>query len=142
MPRLSSTQVDQLFRSCLWDDEQIAGLAYEEIQARSFVAEGVVHTVGFDPAKIQRARPRIDDMLDELDPKFAQGWSFLNLCWDRHGEQWTGFHLVVEQLVQMGMAIGRVRYCLPRDMWSALPGAMPYVIVSPKATAEAPPIKL
>jgi hypothetical protein len=38
-------------------------------------------------------------------------------------------HQRVEQLVQLGIAVGKIRYLLPRDMWDALPGGMPYFVV-------------
>ena len=55
--------------------------------------------------------------------------SFLDACMDKHGNQWTDFHQTMEQLVQLGIAIGEVEYCLPRDLWSALPGGVPFLVV-------------
>ena len=48
---------------------------------------------------------------------------------DRDEHQWTGEHRVMEQLFVLGIGIGHVRYCFPRDMWKSLPGSMPYMIV-------------
>lgn len=72
-------------------------------------------------------------MLDKLPEQFHEatggGWSFLNACNDRHGNQWTGLHQRMEQLFQLGIALGRVSYCLPREFWSAMPGGVPYIVV-------------
>jgi len=55
------------------------------------------------------------------------GWSFLNLCSTKDEKQWTGLHERMEQLICLGMAIGKVSYCCPREMWPSLLGGMPYV---------------
>lgn len=36
---------------------------------------------------------------------------------------------MVEQLVQLGIALGKVKYCLPREAWKNLPGGVPYFMV-------------
>jgi len=56
--------------------------------------------------------------------------SFLNACQDRNGNQWTDLHQRMEQLFVLGQAAGFVSCLLPRDMWAALPGGMPYYVVS------------
>ena len=72
-------------------------------------------------------------MLSELPDEFrvsgGGGWSFLQACNDRHGTQWTGFHQAMEELFMLGMAAGLVTELLPRDLWDALPGGMPYYAV-------------
>jgi hypothetical protein len=72
-------------------------------------------------------------MLAELPDMFKEsgggGWSFLNACDDRHGNQWTGLHQRMEQLFQLGIGIDKVECQLPREVWPALPGGMPYYIV-------------
>ena len=73
-------------------------------------------------------------MLGELPDEFHQvgggGWSFLNACNNRHGELWTGEHRIMELLVMLGIGIGRVRFVMPRDLWSEMPGGMPYFMVT------------
>lgn len=32
----------------------------------------------------------------------------------------------------LGLATKRVQYCLPRDLWEALPGNVPYFVVMEK----------
>lgn len=122
---LTGERVSAVFMACLFRDG-------EDISDH-IVAEGIVHTVGFHPGRIEEHRQEIQDMLAELPDEFKAsgggGYSFLNACFDKHGNQWTGLHQTQEQLVQLGIAIGEVAYCLPRDLWGVFPGGMPYFTV-------------
>jgi hypothetical protein len=122
---LTGDHVNAVFADCLFKDG--------EDTSEYIVAEGIVRTVGFHPGRIEEHRQEIHDMLAELPDEFKTsgggGMSFLNACIDKHGNQWTGLHLTQEQLVQLGIAIGEVEYCLPREAWGAFPGGMPYFMV-------------
>ena len=122
---LTPQHVEAVFMDCLFIDG--------EDTSDHIVAEGIVRTVGFHPGRIEQHRQEIHDMLAELPDEFKTsgvgGYSFLNACMDKHGNQWTGMHQTQEQLVQLGIAIGEVEYCMPRDMWVAFPGGMPYIMV-------------
>lgn len=122
---LTPQHVETVFMDCLFNDDEDSN--------EHIVAEGIVSTVGFHPGRIEEHRREIHDMLAELPDEFKTsgggGYSFLNVCMDKHGNQWTGLDLIMEQLVQLGIAIGEVEYCLPRDMWSVLPNGMPYFMV-------------
>lgn len=122
---LDPQRVTNIFLDCLFKDG-------EETKDH-VVAEGIVQTVGFHPGRLEDHRSEIEALLGELPDEFKAsnggGWSFLNACMDRHGNQWTGLHQVMEQLVQLGIAIGKVEYQLPREAWSALPGGMPYFVI-------------
>jgi len=97
-------------------------------------AEGISCNIGFHPARLESHKDEIVAMLDELPDDFKEsgggGMSFLNACNDKHGNQWTGFHQRMEQLFQLGIGIGKVKLLMPREMWSALPGGMPYYVVT------------
>jgi hypothetical protein len=71
-------------------------------------------------------------MLAELPDNFHEkkggGWTFLNGCMDRHGNQW-GEQINVDELVMLGQGLGLAKYQLPREMWSVFPGGMPYFSV-------------
>lgn len=105
------------------------------------VVLGIVRKFGFDPAKIAAHKEEIRALLDDMPETFHMGggggWSFLNLCNDRHGEQWTGLHQTMEELVALGEAAGMAKYLMPREMWSAFPGGMPYVGFDTRAKAPA-----
>lgn len=73
-------------------------------------------------------------MLSELPKEFKKesggGMSFLNACNTSKGEQWTGEHAKMEQLFALGIASGMVECLLPRELWSSLPGGVPYYVVT------------
>ena len=123
---LDPQRVEAIFFNCLFKDN--------EDTSNRVVAEGIVNTVGFNPERVERHKAEIAALLDELPDQFMKssggGWSFLNACNDKHGNQWTGNQQRMEQLFQLGIAIGKVEYQLPRDVWSELPGGMPYLVIN------------
>lgn len=98
---------------------------------------GVTRNFGFDPAKIEEAKPKVSALLHELSNDFfpgegnGGGGSFLNLCNDKNGRQWTDYHGVMESLCVIAFATGQGRFLLPREAWAGLPGGMPYVVFTP-----------
>jgi hypothetical protein len=38
-------------------------------------------------------------------------------------------HATMEQLILLGVGIGKVKSLMPREMWDVLPGGMPYYVV-------------
>ena len=122
---LTPDHVESVFIDCLFKEG--------EDTSTQIVAEGIVSSAGFNPERIEAHRQEILDMLAELPDEFkvnsGGGMSFLNACLDRHGNQWTGMHRTMEHLFQLGIATGKATYLLPRELWSALPGGMPYISV-------------
>lgn len=122
---LDPERVNAVFMDCLFKDG--------EDTSKYVKAEGIQHTVGFNPERLQSHKAEIEAMLDELPDEFKKsgggGWSFLNACNDKRGNQWTGLHQRMEQLFQLGIGISKVQYQMPREMWSILPGGMPYLVV-------------
>ena len=98
----------------------------------ALVVEGIVQSFGFSREKISEHKKEIRALLDSMPKEFHKdtgvGMSFLNLCMTKNGVQW-GEHSDMEALVVLGIAAGMASYCLPRPMWSALPGGMPYVVI-------------
>jgi hypothetical protein len=128
MDNLSSA-VEATFTDCTADDDTLDTLE----------VEGIVHTARFDRTKVLARQRDIALLLDELPIEFksqeqggGDGHSFLNACNDRNGNQWTGFHLTMEQLFLLGIATGQAEWCLPRELWEVFPGGMPYIKVTPK----------
>lgn len=122
---LTVERVNDTFMACLFQNG--------EDTTNHIVAPGLQMRVGFHPGRIAENRDAIHEMLGELPDDFKTsgggGYSFLNLCMDKHGNQWTGDHRTMEQLVTLGIAIGEVEYCLPRELWGAFPGGVPYLMV-------------
>lgn len=118
MSKLSSEKVKEVFLDCLFQENE---------DKTNFVeVEGITFTAGFHPGRLENHQPEIVEMLDELPESFHEGMSFLAACEDKHGEQWTGLHQIMEQLFLLGIGIGKVVCLLPREAWSVLPGGMPY----------------
>ncbi len=123
---LSVERVTSIFMNCLFKDG--------EDTDTYILAPGIfLGDVGFHPARIEKNRPKIVAMLNELPDSFQEsgggGMSFLSACFDRNGRQWTGLHSVMEQLFQLGSAIGMVGYLMERELWPVLPGGLPYLVV-------------
>jgi len=120
--KLTSEKVTEIFLDCRSENP------------RHPVTTGIVHSVKFDPAKLEKHRTAIGELLQELPVEFrpkavggGDGWSFLQACDDKDGHQWTGMHMVMEQLFLLGFATDQAKILLPREIWDALPGGMPYI---------------
>ncbi len=122
---LRADKVTAVFEDCLFKDG--------EDTSQHVKAEGIIITVGFHPDRLKQHESEIVALLAELPNEFQEsgggGMSFLQACVDRHGNLWTGLHQVMEQLFLLGIASGKVVCPMPRNMWSALPGGMPYYMV-------------
>ncbi|MES3018192.1 MAG: hypothetical protein V4721_10455 [Bacteroidota bacterium] len=122
-----SERVHETFMNCLFSDEESTDI--------HVIGEGVQTKVGFHPERLKAAEPTIAEILDEMPDEFKKnagggGWSFLNLCHDKNGNQWADLHKTMDELVMLGVATGKISFLLPRELWSSLPGGMPYLVIS------------
>ena len=124
---LTAENVVETMKSCLFPDEGEPDLT------KAVMVEGITAKFGFDPERLKAKEADIVSMLAQLPPQFRHdvggGYSFLAACERADGVQW-GEQRTVDELFVLGMAIGKVKPCLPRAMWSALPGGMPYYVVT------------
>jgi len=122
---LSCENVDKVFEDCLFKDC--------EDTAKALVVDGIISKFGFNPVKIAEHKEDITSMLSELPNSFRKsgggGMSFLNACMTEGGEQW-GEHRNMELLFCLGIGVGLVEYCMPREMWNIFPGGMPYLVIN------------
>ena len=102
-------------------------------------AEGIVARFGFHPERLKSHEQEIRDLVMELPDEFRMskggGWSFLNMCNDREGYQWADLHKTMEMLLVLGIAVGVMTIQIPRELWSMMPGGVPYVAVIDIETA-------
>lgn len=136
---LTGENVDRVFRDCLLSDDdprqsEVEGLEdMDSLPDWMIPAEGVTFHTGFVREAVESHRTDIRDMLSELPGEFHKsaggGMSFLQMCEDKNGKQWTGMHSTVEQLLLLGVAAGYASYPLPREMWKVMPGGVPYVTI-------------
>lgn len=121
MTILSAERVEAVFMDSL--------IKSDEDKSQQLVIEGITTKVGFHPNRLASHREEIEVMLNELPEGFKKGWSFVMACDDKYGNQWTGFHLRMEQLFQLGLGIEKVELLTPREMWPVLPYGLPYYLV-------------
>lgn len=121
--KLTHSAVEEILQDCLSDDQ-------------TFPVKGIVGTYCFNIGKLEEHCEQIVELLLELPDVFMMskggGGSFLQACYDKHGNHW-GEHLMMEALFCLGQALGLVTSVLPRELWSALPGGMPYYCVKDTA---------
>lgn len=126
---LKSEKVTEIFLDCLLEEMP------EDLNTVTIV-DGITIKVVFDPEKLKKHKKTIVDFLNQLPSNFHEkeggGYSFLGACNDRNENLWTGEHKVMQELFCLGMAIGRVKYCMPREAWTTLPGGMPYLVITEK----------
>ena len=114
-------RISDIVRDCLFREGEDTSTAV--------LAEGIVRKFGFHPDRLKGHQSEIVAMLEQLPEEFHNdGWSFLNACIDRDGNQW-GEQRDVEELFALGGALGIVKCQMPRDMWSMLPGGVPYYTI-------------
>lgn len=120
------------------DPEQVAATfaACESTDDDALEIDAIATSVRLSETECKRHGELILAMLLELPDEFRAsaggGWSFLNACMDRHGNQWTGLHARMAQLFALGMGAGLVECQLPRSVWDVLPGGMPYYVIKDK----------
>lgn len=125
MEKLSASAVEDILKDCLFKEG--------EDHSNAVLSEGITATFGFHPERLEKHKQAIRELLYELPPEFRKGvggggWSFLNACVDKNGNQW-GEHQNIEQLLVLGIATKQAGYCTPRDFCRILPGGMPYIFV-------------
>lgn len=120
---LNSEKVISIFNDCVCEKFSQDAVEYTSIK-----------TVSLNSQKLKEHETEIYTMLKELPEEFmvegGGGYSFLMACNDKHGNQWTGLHSVMEQLFLLGLGINKVQCLMPREFWRVLPGGMPYYVVS------------
>lgn len=130
---ISADAVEQAFLDCLYKQEELEGLPPGEPPVGVVAVEGIVRRYGFHPERLEAKRLAVLTWLKALPTEFHKtgggGWSFLNACNQSDGRQWTGSHRHMEQLFCLALGLGLAECQMPREMWSALPGGMPYYIV-------------
>ena len=123
---LTSQNVEKVFFNCLFKEGENTN--------NPVIANGIMAKVGFHEERLNNNSDNIISMLNKLPKDFQKdsggGMSFLNACDDYNGNQWTSLHKIMEQLFMLGLALGKVKCLMPRDMWKMLPGGMPYYVIN------------
>lgn len=126
---LTSKNVEDIIKDCLAEDEE---------NPNGIQIEGILHTYLLDTVKLEVHREDIRSMIEQLPKEFLKsgggGWSFLNLCMRADGVQWTGLHWVQEQFFAIAAGLSMAKIQIPRNLWSAFPGGMPYIVFDPEGS--------
>ena len=130
---IDAKEVHAILIDCLYRDSEIID---GKPSPDPIISEGILQPFGLHPERIASHAQRIHEILLALPEPFREdkggGWSFLNACNDANGDQW-GEHISMNALFVLGMAAGKCRLVVPREMWSVLPGEMPYYAVATPA---------
>lgn len=134
--KLTADNVHAMIRKCLpesvspEDEERLRN--GEEVPGYT-LTRGVMGGFCFLTSKLNENLADIESMLKDLPPEFMKssggGMSFLNACMTKDGEHWAE-HPTIEELICLGMGVKLVEFVMPREMWSILPGGMPYFVVA------------
>lgn len=120
--------VHNCFFECMFKDNEIVD---RKPPADAVIVDGIIHKFGFHPGRLAENKEKIREVLNQMPVEFFKegggGWSFLNLCMTRDNIQW-GEHRDMEQLVVLAIAMGMAKYLMPKEVWQALPGGMPYIV--------------
>lgn len=135
---LITENVEAVARDCRFTNDELAELEGEpsedNLPEGAVVVPGVIRTFVFHPGRLESHRADVVSMIEQLPTEFLRegggGWTFLNLCMRRDGVQWTSFQTAQESLYVLAAGLGLARFQLPREVWEALPGAMPYLVFS------------
>lgn len=131
MLELTTGNVNKTFMNCLFEDEEIKGKDDKDI---IYVpVKGIMTNIGFHPERLESHREEVKELLSQLPEPFFKskggGWSFLNMPMNNKNEQW-GEQRNAEQLLLLGMGLGLAEIQLPRELWSTLPGGVPYLCIN------------
>lgn len=121
---ISSQKVSEIFQDCLFTEREI--IQGEPIVEPIYV-ESISVKFGLHPERVKKHAKEIENILNDLPETFKVGWSFMNLGRTKEGELWTVMHKVCEQLMVLGIASKKIRYCSPKETWPNLPGGVPYI---------------
>lgn len=124
------------------NNAQIIWDIYEDVIAGAgdLTVESGGEPIPLDKAKLESHQTEIARILLEQDPKFfkhseAGGYTFLQLPFDGKGNHWCEQPTALKLCI-LGLGLGLVEYLLPREVWSALPGGVPYLAIENKKCAE------
>ena len=129
---IDATEVGIAFRNCLYTELELRDLPEGQPPHDAVLVEGIRGKYGFHPIRLEQQRIQVVTWLEDLPHTFRKneggGWSFLNACYQEDGVQW-GEHRNMEQLFCLGIGLRLVECQLPREVWSSLPGGMPYYAI-------------
>lgn len=124
--KLSKENVKHVLTTCL----QIQSAPESGTEStETVVVQGIANNFVFNKHMLLQEEKHIEELLSDLPEDFKQGSSFMQMYTNREGEQWTGVIQPLEELLALGVAVGKIHYLVPREQWWSLSGGMPYIAV-------------
>lgn len=126
---LTAQNVKQVLTTCLYVQSTPEAAETPCAISKPIVVQGIVNNFEFDRQMLVKETPHIEELLSELPESFKEGSSFMEMYTNRDGEQWTGVIQPLEELLVLGVAVGKIRFLVPREQWWSLSGGMPYIVL-------------
>lgn len=134
-----ATRIRQIVTDSLFKKEELEDQNTEpgkeppvKIPEGALIGNGIVNQFAFHPERLESHRKEIIHLLRTLPAEFMKtkggGMTFLHMPFNFAGRQW-GEQVNASELCAIGSALGLVEFPLPKELWSALPGSVPYVVV-------------
>lgn len=126
---LNSSNVYDIFKDCMFKENELSQLKDGEIPEGAVLVHGIVNNVGFHPDRLESHRSDTLELLKQLPEGFKQeskeqGLSFLLMGVRSDDTPW-GEHRNMEQLMLMALGLDIMHYLLPRQLWFMCPGGVP-----------------
>lgn len=139
-----AVRVDALLKLCLFatvhGEDKVQGLDPDTFVALpdALLTRAVIHAFGFSKTALDKYKEHIMKELAGMQDTFFQtpdgGMSMLAMVYDRNEVHWAE-HRNAEALIALGLGIEMVSFILPREMWNAFPGSMPYIVINDEVKA-------
>ena len=128
---LNAQRLEEILVDCLFKDGEPTDSAV--------TAQAVTLDLSFHPGRLANHKAEILDMLNELPADFHDeaggGMSYMHAGKTKYGDQWAE-HPTIDKLLVLGIATEQAQILLPRDLWHALPGQMPYFSITSKPRVQ------
>ena len=120
---IDANRVQEILFDCFFSESEIEN---GKPLVPYIAVEGLMRNFGFNPRKIEKHKPEIKSMLDQIE-QLPEGISFLVFGKCKDSDNLWGEHVNYEQLIALGIASGYLFYLTPRNLWSVFPGGVPYI---------------
>jgi hypothetical protein len=110
---LSPSKVNTIYEACRFQNDETIN------EADVATADGIRGPMAFSRARLEERVGDIVAMLRELPESFQRpiGDSFVNAYIDRGQSTWATCAEQVNQLIQLGAAVGKILYLTPARTW-------------------------
>lgn len=130
--KLTRDNVIEVTRDCLYSPEEAPSPENSPPPEGAILVEGIIRNWGFHPQRLESHREDVRSMLSELSDQFmlskGGGWSFMNASFTKDETFW-GDQQDAECLICLAIGLNLTKFQLPKFLWEAFPGGVPYVTV-------------